>query len=103
MRAASTGKRVLNTSVFRRHCGHRFVAPSTLDVSMGLSVKHLTKTGGEFIRQAWFRKERREAIARRAFAQGPLKVAAHRDNRDVACSRVLLQVLEKLPAVTVRH
>src|ERR1043166_4932140 len=70
---------------------------------MGLPVEHLTKAGSEFIRQARSGKERGESAALRTFAKGSLIVAAHGDDGNVSRPGVVLQILEELPAVAIRH
>ena len=70
---------------------------------MGLSVEHVPKFCREFIRQARFRKKGCETVTLRTFPQGSLNEAAHRNNGNIACAGVPSQIVEKLPAIAVRH
>ena len=69
---------------------------------MTLAVEDLPKRRSEFIWQAGFRKKRSAPVAFGARAYGLMNVGAYSDNWNIARARVLLEILEKLPAVAVR-
>ena len=68
-------------------------------MELALAVDHLAKTLDEFARLARFRKDRGERLALHGFAQRRLADVAERDDGNVPCARVPLQIVKKRPAV----